>query len=216
MAWGMRNILICLFGSSIMEGRIGVDDPTDRWYNIFQRLLSREHPAMCFPIVNSAVGGESTREIMSRFDRDILPYKPDFCLFMVGGNNHDCQNPERILVEGELQILIESFTAKLPGKTKPVGVVLNPVVDRWHFATGHAAYREYLAPFGGSLDASLLPEREFARTFYIRHKWPYLDLYTLMSENPEKYVLREDGIHMNKTGHSLFARKMFELINGLM
>ena len=61
MAWGMRNIHICLFGSSIMEGRIGVHDPEDRWYNVFQRLLSRAHPDTCFPIINSAVGGESTR-----------------------------------------------------------------------------------------------------------------------------------------------------------
>ena len=99
MVWGMKNIVTCLFGSSIMEGRIGVDDPLDRWYNVFQRLLSRAHPDTCFPIINSAVGGESTREVMCRFDRDILPHDPDFCLFMVGGNNHDCQNPNRILVK---------------------------------------------------------------------------------------------------------------------
>ena len=212
MAWGMRNTVICLFGSSIMEGRIGVDDPLDRWYNVFQRLLSRAHPGVCFPIVNSAVGGESTREVMSRFDRDILPYNPDFCLFMVGGNNHDCQNPRRILGAGELPTLLDGFVARLPRKTKPVGVVLNPVVDDWHFATKHRAFRDYLAPFGGSLDASLNPEREFARSFYIQQGWPYLDLYALMSDNPAKYVLPADGIHMNKTGHELFARKMFELV----
>lgn len=216
MAWGMKNIVICIYGSSIMEGRIGVNDPLDRWYNIFQHLLSRAHPDTCFPIVNSAVGGESTREIMSRFDRDILPYHPDFCLFMVGGNNHDCQNPDRILAEGELQALLNSFVARLPGKTKPVGAILNPVVDDWHFATKHPAYRNHLARFGGSLDASLNPEREFARSFYIQHGWPYLDLYALMSDAPSRYVLPEDGIHLNKTGHEFFARKMFELVNDLL
>lgn len=216
MAWGMQNIVICLYGSSIMEGRIGVDDPQDRWYNIFQRLLSRAHPGTCFPIVNSAVGGESTREVMSRFDRDILPHRPDFCLFMVGGNNHDCQHPGRILVEGELEALLEEFVSRLPGSTRPVGVVLNPVVDDWHFATTHSAYREYLALFGGSLDASLNPERDFARSFYSAHDWPCLDLYALMSERPMEYVLPEDGVHMNKAGHEVFARKMFELIDSLL
>ena len=72
MGWGMRNAVICLFGSSIMEGRIGVEDPLDRWYNILQRMLSRARPDICFPIVNGAVGGESTREIMVRLDRDVL------------------------------------------------------------------------------------------------------------------------------------------------
>lgn len=216
MAWGMRNIVLCLFGSSIMEGRIGVEDPQDRWYNVFQRLLSRAHDDTCFPIINSAVGGESTREVMRRFDRDILPHSPDLCLFMVGGNNHDCQNPSRILADGELQALLDSFVARLPRKTRPVGAVLNPVVDDWHFATTHPAFKDYLALFGGSLDASLNMEREFARSFYIQHGWPYLDLYALMSDNPAAYVLPSDGIHMNKTGHELFARKMFELVSDLL
>ena len=216
MAWGMKNIVICIFGSSIMEGRIGVDDPQDRWYNVFQRLLSYAHPDTCFSIINSAVGGESTREVMSRFDRDILPYNPDFCLFMAGGNNHDCQNPGRILAEGEFQILLDRFAARLPEKTTPVGAVLNPVVDEWHFVTKHPTFRDYLVPFDGSLDASLNPEREFARSFYVRHDWPYLDLYALMSDNPVKYILPEDGIHMNKTGHAVFAREMFQLVDSLL
>ncbi len=216
MAWGMRNIVICLYGSSIMEGRIGVDDVQDRWYNIFQRRLSQAYPDACFPIINSAVGGESTREVMSRYDRDVLPYSPDFCLFMVGGNNHDCQNPGRILADGELPALLQSFVSRLPERCKPVGVVLNPVVDDWHFATKHPAFREYLASFGGSLDASLNPEREFVRSFYSQHDWPYLDLYALMSDRPAQYVLPEDGIHMNKAGHELFARKMSELLDSLL
>jgi lysophospholipase L1-like esterase len=216
MAWGMKNTVICLFGSSIMEGRIGVEDPQDRWYNLFQRMLSRAYPHICFPIINSAVGGESTREVMSRYDRDVLAYHPDLCLFMVGGNNHDCQRPSRILAEGELQSLTESFAERLPAKTQPVGVVVNPVVDDWHFATRHPAYRDYLATFGGSLDASLNPERDLARAFYTGHGWPYLDLYALMADDPGKYVLREDGIHMNKTGHELFARTLFELVSGLV
>ena len=216
MAWGMRNIVTCLYGSSIIEGRIGVEDPLDRWYNIFQQLLSRARPDTCFPIINSAVGGESTREIMSRFDRDIVPYRPDFCIFMIGANNHDCTDPRRILADGELQTLVDSFVARLPAGTRPVGAVLNPVVDDWHFATRHPAFKQYLAGFGGSLDASLDKEREFARSFYRRHDWPYLDLHALMAGDPASYVLPEDGIHLNKTGHALFGRKMFELVNDLL
>lgn len=211
----MKNSVICLFGSSIMEGRAGVADPLDRWYNILQGLLSRAHPDTCFPIINSAVGGESTREIMSRLDRDILSHNPDFCFVMVGANNQDYRNPSRILAEGELQTLMDSFVSRLSEKTKPIGVVLNPVVDDWHFITNHPAFKDCLAPFGGSLDASLNPEREFARSFYSQHNWPYLDLYAVMSDCPANYVLPEDGIHLNKVGQELFARKMFDLVSPL-
>ena len=213
MAWGMENVVICLYGSSIMEGRIGVDDPQDRWYNQLQQQLSRAWPQHCFPVVNSAVGGESTREVLSRFDRDISPYRPDFCLFMAGGNNHDCQRPERILVEGELERLLEEFAGRLPESTRVVGVVLNPVVDAWHFVTRHPAYQDYLAAFGGSLDASLEPEREIARAFYARHGWPCLDLHALWRDAPGAYVLPEDGIHLNLRGHTRFASAMAELLN---
>lgn len=211
----MKNVTICLFGSSIMEGRIGLTDSQDRWYNMLQRLLSQAHLDTCFPIINSAVGGESTREIMNRFDRDVLAHNPDICLVMIGANNHDCQNPSRALAEGELQTLMDSFVSRLPEKTKSVGVVLNPVVDAWHFVTHHPAYKNLLAPFGGSLDACMNPERDFARSFYIQHNWPYLDLYALMSDCPANYTMPEDGIHLNKAGHALFAQKMFEIMDPL-
>lgn len=212
MAWGMKNIVISVFGSSIMEGRIGAADPMDRWYNQFHGLLSRAHPDRCFSIINGAVGGESTREIMQRFERDVRSYRPDLCLFMAGANNHDCQRPERFLAEGEFERLVDRFAAELPASTRVVGVVLNPVVDAWHFATGHPAYQTFLAAFGGSLDASLNPERAMARACYARHGWPCLDLYALMSGDPAAYVLPEDGIHLNAAGHALFAQAMFALV----
>ncbi|MFN2352573.1 MAG: SGNH/GDSL hydrolase family protein [Kiritimatiellia bacterium] len=216
MAWGMKNIVVCLFGSSIMEGRIGVEDPIDRWYNIFQRRLSRAFPDTCFPIINSAVGGESTREIMRRFDRDVLARNPDFCLVMIGGNNHDCRNPDRILVEGELEKLMEDFARRLPEKTTPVGVVLSPVVDDWHFASRNPAYRDYLLPFNGSLDAAVNVEREKARSFYRRQGWAYLDLHALMADRPADYVLPQDGIHMNQAGHAFFAQEMFKCMETIL
>lgn len=216
MSWGMKNIVITLFGSSIMEGRIGVDNPNDRWYNILQRLLSEAYPDSCFPIINSAVGGESTREIMRRFDQDILPYNPDICLFMVGGNNHDCVNPERILVKGELQNLMQDFAARLPAKSKVVGLVINPVVDEWHFASNHPAYKEYLAAFNGSLDKSLEPDREIARAFFTKQSWPCLDLHALMADEPQKYVLPQDGIHLNQVGQQFFAQESFRVIKKML
>ena len=37
-----------------------------------------------------------------------------------------------------------------------------------------------------------------------------------MSDRPTQYVLPEDGIHMNKAGHELFARKMAEIVEPLL
>ena len=215
MAWGMRNITLCIFGSSIMEGRIGADKASERWYNILQARLSERFPAICFPFINGAVGGESTRECMSRFDRDVLAYNPDYCLFMIGGNNHDCARPERILREGELEQLMSDFAERLPERTTPIGVVINQCVNKWHSETNNPVFQEYLKEYGG-LDEALEIEREKFRNFIREHKWHSLDLYKLFVADPGKYILHEDGIHLSKAGHELFALKMFELIERII
>ena len=148
MAWGMKNVVISIFGSSIMEGRIGADKASDRWYNILQAKLSERFPAICFPVVNGAIGGESTRECMARLDRDVVAYNPGYCLFMIGGNNHDCERPERILAEGELEKLMDEFVKRIPKKTTSIGVILNPCVNEWHGATKNPAFQEYLKQYG--------------------------------------------------------------------
>ncbi len=215
MGWGMKNVVVSIFGSSIMEGRIGAPRAADRWYSLLQAALSERFPAVCFPFVNGAVGGESTRECMARFDRDILAYNPDWCLCMVGGNNHDCTRPERILAEGELERLMDDLAARLPAKTRPVGVVINPVVNDWHFVTRHPAFQDHLKPYGG-LNEVIEVEREKFRKFIREHQWPSLDLSQVFAHDPGKYILREDGIHLGPAGHRLFADKMFELLEPLI
>ena len=211
MAWGMKNVVISIFGSSIMEGRIGADKAEHRWYNVLHSLLSERFPGKCFAMINAGVGGESTRECMARFDRDVIAYNPDYCLFMIGANNNDCTQPARILAEGELERLMDDFAERLPARTAPIGVILNQCVNEWHFATKHPAFKEHLARFGG-LDQALEVEREKVRKFIRARGWPSLDLYRLFESEPGRYILREDGIHLSKAGHRLFGEKMFELM----
>ncbi len=215
MAWGMKNVVISIFGSSIMEGRIGAATASERWYQILQAKLSERFPEICFAMINGAVGGESTRECMARFDRDVLAYNPDYCLVMIGANNHDCQRPERILAEGELEKLMEEFKERLPKKTQPIGVILNQCVNEWHFATQHPDFQDYVKRFGG-LDEALEIERNKCRAFIRRNNWPSLDLYKLFEPDPGRYILHEDGIHLSKEGHRLFAEKMAELMERLI
>ncbi len=211
----MQNIIISIFGSSIMEGRIGTDKVADRWYNILQAKLAERFPSICFSIINGAVGGESTRECMARFNSAVLAYNPDYCLFMIGGNNHDARHPERILVEGELEKLMSEFSERLPAKTTPIGVILNQCLNERHFATKHPAFQEYLKQYGG-LDEALEVEREKFRNFIRKHNYRSLDLHKLFAHNPEQYVRHEDGVHLNQAGHRLFAEKMFELMEQLI
>lgn len=211
MAWGMRNIVISLFGSSIMEGRIGVECFSDRYYAILQRKLSERFPDCCFSIINGAIGGKSTRELMSVFDENVLKYSPDYCLFMAGANNMDMNRKERILKPGELEELMEQFEKRLAPGCKRIGVVLNPVIDHCHFTCNDPAWQEVLEESGG-FNALLEKERDKARTFYAKYKYPVIDLAKLMAHDPSEFVLETDGIHLSPSGHRLFADAAFELL----
>ena len=206
----MKNIKISLFGSSIMEGRIGAAAAAERYYNILLSKLSERFPHICFSIFNGAVGGLSTRELMERFDDNVLKYAPDYCLVMFGANNEDQEHPERILQDGELEHLMSAFEAQLPVECRRAGVVLNPVIDKLHYTYAHPVWQKILRAHGG-FNNMLDLEREKARNFYRSHNYPVVDLAELMSEAPEKFICN-DGIHLAPAGHRIFANALFEVL----
>lgn len=215
MAWGMRNIVIALFGSSIMEGRIGADRAEDRYYFQMLHKLSEKFPEVCFSIINASVGGASTRELMAEFPDSVVRHAPDYCLFMPGFNNHDLDHPERMLRHGELEELMAEFERTLPASCRRIGVIPHCVIERWHRCTTAPSWREYLTARGG-LNNVLAPERAAAAQFFAAHDYPTIDLCTLIGRDPERYLLHSDGIHMSMEGHRLFGEAAFELMADLM
>lgn len=209
--WGMKNVKMVIFGSSIMEGRIGAESPEMRYYMQFQRLLTNHFPETCFSLINGSIGGESTRELMEKFDSLVLKHNPDYCLFMPGANNNDVSQPSRMLRDGELENLMEEFERRLPSSCQRIGVVFSPVIDKYHSTYDDPTWAEYLQAHGG-MNNSIQPERIASRLFFEKYGYPYLDLYELIQADPEKYLLHEDGVHLSPAGHRLFAEKLYELL----
>lgn len=206
----MKNIKISLFGSSIMEGLLGVETVADRYYSLLHKKLSERFPSVCFSIFNGAAGGWSTRELMQKFDEFVLQYSPDYCLVMFGANNNDLARPERCLAEGELELLMEEFQRKLPQNCQRIGVVLNPVISERHMTYRHPAWQEAFKVWKG-LDEMLEEERNKARSFYKKYDYKVLDLSEIMRPDMEKFVC-SDGIHLTNKGHKLFAEKLFDIL----
>ena len=215
MAWGMKNYTIQLFGSSIMEGRIGVQKAEERWYEVMRRQLCEMFPATCFAIYNGAVGGQSLRELMAHFAKDLEGHTPDLCLAMFGWNNFDREHPQRIVPFEEQKALMEEFAKTLPEKTRIVGVIQNPLIDRFHFSGRSHAYDEIRAKYG-SVNAFHDIERENARRFFRSKSAPFLDLSVVMADEPEKYMLSSDGIHLTPEGHRLFASEICRLLKDIL
>lgn len=126
MVWGMKNYLIQLFGASTMEGRIGVEKTSERWYELLRAQLCEQYPAVCFSIYNGAVGGESLRERMSHLATDLAGHTSNLCLASFAWNNDDWEHPERVVPLQEQETLIQRFFEALPPGLPVVGVIGSP------------------------------------------------------------------------------------------
>ncbi|MBI4977184.1 MAG: hypothetical protein HZC28_06855 [Spirochaetes bacterium] len=80
---------IIAFGSSNTARHL----PGMHWFDVFELGFRHTfgHAGAC---INSGRGGDTTVDLLSRFDRDCAAYKPDFVFITIGGND---ANPDRKL-----------------------------------------------------------------------------------------------------------------------
>jgi lysophospholipase L1-like esterase len=57
------------------------------WADDVSRLLFAFRPDLALKFHECAIGGSSCRELAERFDRFVLPYKPDWVMMTMGGND---------------------------------------------------------------------------------------------------------------------------------
>lgn len=83
-----RQVVIEAFGSSNTERR----QPGMNWFDILDLGLKYQFGCHNFISINTGVGGNTTRMMLERFERDVLTHKPDLVIITAGGND---SNPPR-------------------------------------------------------------------------------------------------------------------------
>jgi lysophospholipase L1-like esterase len=101
-------ITIVAIGSSSTAGT-GASSPAATYPARLEALL-RERAAGAMPITvfNRGVGGEEIRDMLARFDRDVIAAKPDLVLWQLGTNSvlkDDDISGNGVLLAGELGLL---------------------------------------------------------------------------------------------------------------
>ena len=190
-----RKLNIVAFGDSITEGKTGVA-PEDNWLLKLGRKLGPQ-----YNLFNAGVGGNSAREAMARYEKDVLACNPDIVLIEFGGNNHDPSpaRKSRRVPDKEFSSLLEKFKAGLPANCKVVMITFPPIIDEQH------VYFKRVP--GGKVDSELQSQRQIVRDFAKKNGYPLLDLYKLIYPNRYKLILR-DGVHLSPAGHSFFAEEV--------
>ena len=208
-----RNITIVGFGDSITEAIVGIPDENKRWLNILQEKLSKTFKEYKFQVINSGVGGNSAREAMMRFEKDVVAHKPDFVILEFGGNNEDIAKPERIVNLEEFRTLLNKFKTGLPTETQTIIVTFPPILDDLHVYGINSVFKEHFQKVGGA-DKSVEPYREITREFAEENDFHVYDfhkeLLALGELNGRMNYTMDDGIHLTQEGNMVLAEGVFE------
>ena len=80
-----------------------------KWLQLLDTQLCAAFPGALFNVVNSGVGGNSARQAMARFGRDVAAYRPDVVLLQFGGNNSKRLDPEQMVGLDEFRAHLAQF-----------------------------------------------------------------------------------------------------------
>src|SRR5919106_2313342 len=96
-------LVIVAIGSSSTEG-VGASDQARTYPALLAEELRRRWPRLAVTVVNKGVGGETAEQMLARFTRDVLPYRPQLVIWQTGSNealvNQDVQGYEKTVHEG--------------------------------------------------------------------------------------------------------------------
>jgi acyl-CoA thioesterase-1 len=126
-------ITIVAFGSSSTAGA-GASSPAATYPARLEALLrGRAEGAMPITVLNRGVGGEEIREMLARFDRDVIAAKPDLVLWQLGTNSvlHDNEigGNRALLVGGLARIKEIGADVVLINPQYAPKVLAHPAVD---------------------------------------------------------------------------------------
>jgi lysophospholipase L1-like esterase len=78
-----RSLTIVAIGSSSTSG-VGASDPAHAYPAMLAEELRRRWPRLEVTVINKGVSGETSSEARARFERDVLPYRPQLVIWQTG------------------------------------------------------------------------------------------------------------------------------------
>src|ERR671925_742404 len=100
-------LVIVAIGSSSTQG-VGASDQAHTYPPLLAEELRRRWPRLAVTVVNKGVGGETAEQMLARFTRDVLPYRPQLVIWQNGSNHvlhgEDVQGYEKTVREGIAQL----------------------------------------------------------------------------------------------------------------
>src|SRR5262245_6123094 len=181
-------LVIVAIGSSSTQG-VGASDQAHTYPAGLAEELRRRWPYLAVTVVNKGVGGETADQMLARFTRDVLPYKPQLVIWQTGTNqallSEDVQGYEKTVREG---------IARLKAVHTDVILMDPQYAPR---VLGRPLHRTIVDTLGGV--ANDLKVGVFRRFAVMRH-WVSSGQYKMED------IISRDQLHMNDASYHCIAR----------
>jgi len=202
-----KTITIVAFGDSItLESRQSEDK---RWVRLTESKLNGIYPNKVFRILNSGVGGNTSREGLARIEQDVLSHKPDYVLVEFGGND-PTPDIERYVPFEEYESNLDCMWKKIVNEAKAQMLLLTfpPVINEWHAYSKHQFYDKW-----GGFENCVEQYRQITMNFAMKHAIVLIDINKalrkkIMHNSASRYIL-PDGVHLTDNGNSVVAETVF-------
>ena len=183
-----RALVIVAIGSSSTEG-VGASDPAHAYPAVLAEELRRRWPRLAVTVINKGVSGEVISQVLPRFDRDVLPHRPQLVIWQTGSHHAlgagDVEAYAAAIRDGIGRLKAARMDVVLMDPQFAPRVLARPLHARVVHSIGAAANDMKVAVF---------------RRFAVMQHWVSSGQYK-MDE-----VVSRDGLHLNDVSYGCIAR----------
>jgi lysophospholipase L1-like esterase len=183
-----RELVIVAIGSSSTEG-VGASDPAHAYPAVLAEELRRRWPRLTVTVINKGVSGQVVSQVRERFERDVLPHRPQLVIWQTGSlaalGAGDVEAYSAAIREGIGRLKAARLDIVLMDPQFAPRVLARPLHARVVSAIGAAANDLEVAVF---------------RRFAVMRHWVSSGQYKMDD------VISRDGLHLNDVSYGCIAR----------
>ena len=210
----IRKTRIVAFGDSITQG-LECEALEQRWPSLVEKMLQILQPDTHVEIINSGVGGNTSREGLARFGKDVSAHKPDLVLIEFGGNDATPAIARFVPVAEYRQNLETMISDISEWGGRSIILPFPPIIDVWHTCWSADKFLD-----AGGTDRYVESYRDCSRRIAAEKKLKLADIDLALREaikaDGVASQIRQDGVHLTWSGNITAALCVCKTIAGII
>ena len=192
---------ICVFGDS------GVSEEIDwgfaHWVSVFRKYICKQDENNS--VFGLGISGETSKGLLKRIESEAKARNPNIILIVIGDNDSRIQNQKMETSEKEFKINIEKII-KIAKRYSTMIIFLGSHPCNEHKTTPTIwSKKEYF------YNKNQKKYNDIVKLICKQEKIKFIDVFDeFYNSNYKQYLDNEDGLHLNKKGNLLIARKVID------